>query len=95
MNQRMRLYTFTKPSVTTNEYNDYLITNVAQDDIYGFISIRTEAEYTSNSFNIDNWQYMMLTKDNRPEKGDIIDGKEVKFIIPSKRYNMLLLQDIS
>lgn len=95
MNQRIRLYTFIRPSVTTNEYNDFLITPVAQDDIYGFISIRTEAEYTSNSFNIDNWQYIMLTKDNRPEKGDIIDGKEVKFIIPSKRYNMLLLQDIS
>lgn len=96
MNQRMRHYEYKIPSVTRNAYNDSIKTLVLQDpDIVGFMTIRTEAEYTSNSFNIDNWQYQMLTKDNRPQKGDVIDNKEVLFVIPSKRYNILLLQDIS
>lgn len=96
MNQRMKHYEYKKPSVTRNAYNDSIKTFVLQDpDIVGFMTIRTEAEYTSNSFNIDNWQYQMLTKDIRPQKGDVINNKEVLFVIPSKRYNILLLQDIS
>lgn len=95
MNQRMKTYTFQRPTLSTNDYNDEIKTLETLQPIKAFISANTQAEYQSNNFEIDNWQYTAVTKDSRPVKGDVIDGKEVLFVINNRRYNTLLMQDIS
>jgi hypothetical protein len=96
MNSKYKVVSFFRPSITTNDYGEDVEELKQLDDIRINISLRAESAYSVNAIIGQEWDFIGITKDKRPEKDDVIDDKLVVYTedLGTNRQMLVYMQEI-
>ena len=94
MRTKEQYYTFYRPTITYDEYKDRILINEQLENIKMWLTEKNISKYESYTIEGLKYDYIGITKDQRPQKEDLINNKRVIYVQTVDKFKYLYLENI-
>jgi len=94
MRSKEKYYSFYRPTVTYDEYKDRILDNKQLDDIKLWLVEKNINKYEAYTIEGLKYDYIAISKDQRPQKEDLIDNKRVVYTQKVDKFLYIYLENI-
>lgn len=84
---------FKKAYESYDMYGDRIVNYINQEPIFIWLTTKDVVKFNNIDINGLQYDYVGITKDQRPEKNDLIDEKQIVYKVVVNRFTYLFLQD--